>query len=60
MAMCERLEMLPSYSALNTCSVCVLVLWGVLSNLSRVGHGRSTIRNAVCAGGEPDTRGGHE
>lgn len=36
MVIYERLEILPSYSALNTFTVCVMVLWRLLSNAHHV------------------------
>lgn len=70
MVIYERLEIFPSYNALNTFNVCMKVLWRLLSNLSHMGNGQSnchltqsslTVRN-VQSGyvGEEDTQGSHE
>lgn len=41
MVIYERLEVLPSYNALNTFNVCMMVLWRLLSDLSHMGKGQS-------------------
>lgn len=72
MVIYERLEVLPSYNALNTFNVCMMVLWRLLSDLSHMGKGQSNCHSGqslshcqkytVCHGGRRrgDVQGGHE
>lgn len=46
MVIYEKLEILPSYNALNTFNICTKVLWRLLCNLSHTGNGQNNCHPA--------------